>query len=792
MTTWCDRWTALVLLAFVLSGCGSAEERKASYVAKANAFRAEGNFPKARVALLNALKIDPKDPHVYFLAGQVFEKEANWSQAFRRYARVLELDSTHREALGRLARFYLAAQDSKELQALADTVLAQDPQDVLGLTLQDCAWFLAGEKSKALSHADALLKQNLTDPDILLMLAVVFSANQEFEKAQSILQRGLTVHHGHVDLLNYLATISIGMKDFDNAEVVYLQLLETEPHVFSHRDTLAGLYRYLGKSDKSHALLRAGVALDPDNEQHWKSLVTYAESAQREELLHEALQALPHSLTLRFLLGAHYEQIQDYQKARDVYDALLTEEESSGEGLKAEVELAKLDFAEQNAQSAQTRLANVLKEHPRQFDALLLKGKLALAQKEGRSAVEAFRIVLKDEPNNSAIQSLLGQAHLLAGEFELAKESLEKAVAVNSRQFDAYTALARLSAREGELDQAQHYLEAILNVVPTHIESLWSLFQLQLGQRQWTQGELTITRLEKAGGSAYQIDLAKGFLASGRQQWDRAVQAFIRAQQTNPDALPPLAALVNVHLQRKQPEQAQAYLQKMVSDYPEHPFAWGLLGGVLVQLHDAPLAIPAYQKATEVNPAWVEPWKDWATLVWAQGQKSEAIDILNVALTKHAQSPLLLPVLAAFYQTDGQTDLAIRQYESILSLSPNDVVAANNLAYLLADKKGDPRNLDKALALTKDFEAQTQNPFLLDTLAWVYYKMGLLKEATSVLNKALAKAPDHALINYHFGLLALQTGDRATAHTHLEKAVQRPSELEHIEDARRLLAEMKQ
>ena len=118
-------------------------------------------------------------------------------------------------------------------------------------------------------------------------------------------------------------------------------------------------------------------------------------------------------------------------------------------------------------------------------------------------------------------------------------------------------------------------------------------------------------------------------------------------------------------------------------------------------------------------------------------------------------------------------------------------MAANNLAFLLADKKGDARSLEQALALTRNFESKTQNPFLLDTLAWVYYKMGLNEEATSVLKKALTKAPDHGLLNYHFGMLTLKAGDRGKAQQYLEKAMERPSDLEHVEVVRRLLADIK-
>ncbi|MDR4459379.1 MAG: tetratricopeptide repeat protein [Nitrospirales bacterium] len=785
------RWVPLLLVVAVVLGCGSAEERKASYVEKAKAFIQEENFPKARVALRNALKIDPKDPNVYFLAGHVSEKESNWQKAFGQYTRVVELDSAHDAAVGRLARFYLAAQDAHELQELSNTVLARDPHSTLGQTLQACVWFLEGKQSKALAKANSLLEQRPTDPDMLLMLAAIFSAHRELGKARSVLQSGLTAHPGNVDLLNYLATILIGMKAYDQAEGIYLQLVAKEPRVFKHRDTLAGLYRHLGKPDQVLALLREGVALEPDNEQQWKSLVVFADLSQREALLRESLQALPHSFLLRFLLGAHYEHTREFHKAREVYEAIVQEEESSGQGLKADVALAQLDMAENHAESAKTRLAGVLKENPRQLDALLLKGKMALSEQEGAQAVEAFRIVLNDEPNNSEIQSLLGQAHVLAGEFELAKESFEKAVSLNSRQFDAYSALARLAVRQSHFKKAEQYLEAILQVMPTHVETLWSLFQLQLAQQNWGEGDRTIPRLDNASASGYQVDLAKGLLAAGRQQWDLAIDAFSRAQQANPKAMPPLAALINVYLDRERPEQARVYLLKLVQEQPDHPFAWGLLGTVHVQLHDTPSALSAYRKQTEVNPEWVEPWKDWAVASWSEGNKTDAIEVLHAGLTRHAGSPVLLQALASFYQADGQIDLAIRQYELVLNHAPHDVMAANNLAFVLADKKGDARSLEQALALTRNFESRTQNPFLLDTLAWVYYKMGLNEEATSVLKKALSKAPDHGLLNYHFGMLTLKAGDRGKAQQYLQKAMERPSDLEHVEVVRRILADIK-
>ncbi len=787
------RWQLLLFPLFLLflSGCGSPEERKGYYIQQAEEYLASGNYPKARVALKNAVRIDPKDVHAIFLLAGVAEKEENWQQAFRLYLRIVELEPTHRRALTRVARFYLAGKVTEQVAEMADDLLLRDPQDAFGESLQAAVFSLNGERKAALTKVEAVLVRTPTEADTLIVLAAVLSSNDEHQKAHSLLQSGLRVQPDNVDLLNYMATTYVGQGAFQDAGRVFLQLLSLEPTSFKHRNNLAMIYQQLKKTKQAVVLLREGVELDPTNETRWNSLIQHTEPEQRGLLIQEALETLPHSMMLRFSLAKHYEQDQESDKARVLYEAIVSEKEQRGQGLKAEVQLAKLDFVEEKQDLAQMRVEKVLQENPRQFDALLLKGKIALAQKQGKEAVRAFRVVQKDMPNHSGIQSFLGQGHLLAGELELAQENFQKAVGLNSRQFDAYKALARLATQKGNLEEAEGYLEVILEAVPTHVETLWSLFEIHLAQQKWAYANETISRMRKANGLPYQVDLAEGLMAAGRKQWDQAVQAFRRSQQAQPDEFASLAGLVKVELGRHQPEQAIRYLKKVLEEHNDHPFASGFLGAVFVQLKDIPSALIALQKQTQVNPTWVEPWKDWASLTWAQGEKAEALDILANGLTHNLNSPVLLNVLASYSQADGKIDSAIGAYETILGDNPTDVLASNNLAYLLTDKRGDQQSLEKALILTQDFEYKTENPFLLDTLAWVYYKMGHHKEAESVLRKALGKAPDHPLMNYHFGLLILEAGDQRTAQKHLEKALRNGQKFEGFEEARRLVADLK-
>ena len=92
----------ILVVAISLVACGGPEERKAKYRARAQEYLEAGNYPKARVALRNVLKIDPKDADAYFLFAQVEEKEKNWRNAVSLYQEVVQLVPDHTAALLRL------------------------------------------------------------------------------------------------------------------------------------------------------------------------------------------------------------------------------------------------------------------------------------------------------------------------------------------------------------------------------------------------------------------------------------------------------------------------------------------------------------------------------------------------------------------------------------------------------------------------------------------------------------------------------------------------------------------
>ncbi len=113
-------------------------------------------------------------------------------------------------------------------------------------------------------------------------------------------------------------------------------------------------------------------------------------------------------------------------------------------------------------------------------------------------------------------------------------------------------------------------------------------------------------------------------------------------------------------------------------------------------------------------------------------------------------------------QAAGRDEDVERVTEQLLELDPLEPGLNNDLAYTWADTN---RNLDRALKMSvRAVAAEPLNPAYLDTLGWVYYKLGDFPRARIYLERAtrLVTGQD-AVIYDHLGDAALRLGDLSAA-----------------------------
>ena len=786
----------VVLLTIISTACGGPEERKAKYFSLAQEYLEASNYPKARVALRNVLKIDPKDAEAYYLFARVEEKEKNWRNAVQLYQETIRLAPDHTGALVTLAKYYLEAHMTEQVSEAADKVLTRDSRHPQARALKLAAQAVTeAEIPSVIPAAEALAAQFPAEPDVAILLATLYGQQHRYREAESTLRRALEAHPRDMDLLNNWSLILTQAKDMTNVEAVIRRMIEAEPKSMDHRLRLARFYIEQGSYPNAEAVLRDAVALAPEDEARWIVLAEYfvhrKDSASAERVLLDAAAQIPYSNKIQLALATFYRKSGQDEKARGRYTSLVEEHHDKPVGLEAKVKLAEMEFLAGRPAEAERQVQEVLKANPRSSDGLILSGRMALARRNGKDAVQAFRIVLHDQPELATVHYLLGQAHQLTGETNLAKESFERAVALYPNQVDAKRSLAVLETRSGRYGQARTRLDELLKQRPDDLDALDMLMTVDLVTKNWSGAEHTLQRLQTAVREHPLTYMAEGRLHQAQGRAERAVTAYERATVLAPNDPDPLLTLVKLEVAQGHLKQAKARLETLIDKHPDHLFAHGLLGEVYTIAGDVSRADAHFEQATKLNPKWLTPWLDWGSLWLGQKRFDQAAQVVHNGLVVNAESEELYMLQASVRSTQQELDGAINAYESVLRLNPKNVLAANNLAVLLVDHRGDPQSLQKAFALSRDFEKETPHPLFLDTLGWVRFKMGQQEDAIRLLKDAAAKAPEIPVLNYHLGIAFFQSGKRAEARTYLSKALKSADSFDGRREAEQVLAQLR-
>jgi tetratricopeptide (TPR) repeat protein len=117
----------------------------------------------------------------------------------------------------------------------------------------------------------------------------------------------------------------------------------------------------------------------------------------------------------------------------------------------------------------------------------------------------------------------------------------------------------------------------------------------------------------------------------------------------------------------------------------------------------------------------------------------------------------------------NRRDEAIARYQQVLAIDPRAAVAANNLAWLLAEKG---ERLDEALQLAQTAKSQLPDVAEInDTLGYVYHKKGMSSMAVPPLREAAEKDPANGIYHYHLGLALAASGDKPGAASSFKRAL---------------------
>jgi tetratricopeptide (TPR) repeat protein len=430
----------------------------------------------------------------------------------------------------------------------------------------------------------------------------------------------------------------------------------------------------------------------------------------------------------------------------------------------------------------------ILKSNPNDLDALLIKGRSLLAQGKPAEAVPVLRKAADAHRESPQPLQFLGLALLQGHKPQEAEAAWNDAVRVRPDFMPAYLSLVQMKMAARDTSAAARYARQALANNPQSVDAMSSLGTVLLAMKDYRGAVEQLEAAAKIEPNNPAIRTRLGRAYAGQGNPAKAEAEFNQALALKPDDVDSLTALAGLYVGQKRPDKAVQRINQEIAKSPSSSQYYELLGQVYASQQDFPKAEAAYRKALSVNPDSVRAYGLLGQLYVVQKAPDRAIQEYESLLKVDPRSPQVHTILGYIYDAQGNHEKAKLNYREALKTDPQFVVAANNLAYRLAE---DGADLDEALKLAELAHRRLpDSPTATDTLAWVQYKRGAYRTAIDLLEECTSGEPQNPVYKYHLGMSYLRLGERVKARNLLKEALDLSPSFPGSADARAALAKL--
>jgi Flp pilus assembly protein TadD len=416
-------------------------------------------------------------------------------------------------------------------------------------------------------------------------------------------------------------------------------------------------------------------------------------------------------------------------EAKPIFEQRLKEARPQARGLLM-FQIQRLLTRAKDKPAAFSVLEELLAPYQSSFEARLALAQGAYAKGDAARARAEAQAALVIKPDSELAVLMLAQA---APDKEDALRTLASFVAEHPTARDVRIAYARMLIDEKQYDKARRELEILLQAQPKDLTILYALGVL----------------------GAQTNDLAAA---------EKHLTAYIDVLAANPDdERDPSQALLILSQIAEERKDTQAAL-KWLGEIDPGPAYFG------AQLKRAQIVarsgdLNTAREMLRETPAEGEREQTQLIVADAQllrdaNQTQQALTVLADGLKRFPDDTGLLYDYAMAAEKAGQFDAMETALRKIMQLAPNNQHAYNALGYSLAERN---IRLEEAFKLIeKALQLAPEDPFIMDSMGWVHFRLGRLKEAEDFLRRAYALRPD-VEIGVHLGEVLWVKGQREDA-----------------------------
>lgn len=715
------------------------------------------------------------------------------------------------------------------------------PGNTLVATFLGNLYTIRGKPEEALKVYEGLtLSGEFNLPAVYQEMGKLYLSMKDYDKAIWALEEATASNQASTQTRLQLSNLYLRKGNLEKAEVLVRDVLVQEPKNTIALNLLGEAYLRQGRLEEANIEFSKALGEGSLQDISYSNLArTKLAKGDIEGCIEECRRGLDKNSAnpdLHYLLGTALVRKGETAEALEEFIEVAN--------IKPSFVPAYLDIASiynlQGKLDLASMVCNIaLGYNPESIEARLVLGSCYLGLSRYDEAMEQYQKCLNKEGDNPPALLGLTTAYLLKGDTSNALETLQNYF--NGRRdapSQAYALLAEIYRREGDFSQAIATLENLLETDPKGVplatldllyflqgaydkcinlatgkipQLLWIkavAYQLQ-GRYQEAEASCqeAVQALAERGEMYTTLSLANIALASGHEKKARAVieqtttlnairkQAYLKLIEAVPAGnAQAFAARMNsmlIYMGGGWVEQALEEYSKTKALVTEGIALSYLQGEILTAAGETEQAIRIFANIIQRDSSYNPAYEKLASLYLLKKDEEAALDTYKKLVKIEPNSGQAHLQLAVLLQRRGNIDECIEEYKKVIALLPPpaiSVVASNNLAWVLATKKG---KVKEAIELALEAKRLAPNSAgVIDTLGWVYYLNGQYTEALKELQRATRMAYGKPTMHYHLGVVYLKSGMNSQALAQLKKAISGGVDFPEQEEAKGLIKEI--
>ncbi|WP_299648953.1 tetratricopeptide repeat protein [uncultured Tateyamaria sp.] len=750
-------------LTLVLVACDSPEEQAEKYLASALELIDAGDPDRAAIELRNVFALVPNHVPARETMARLMLDQNDKSAAYGHYLRLVEQVPDHLEGRMLLAEIAFEARNWEEFVRHGNKAVELAPEEPrnqiidLALRYQQTIEDRDGPARDALRDQAKTLAEDAPDNDVLQQILFdAYMRDRNFEQALGQLDRMIDRKPDNRTLYTQRLNLLTQLQDFTAVEAQLKDMVDRFADDERPKEDLIRFYVARKELDNAEAFFRSIADPAAEDPRLFIGLIQFLEDVRGAETarteLTAALDVSPNPDRLRVRLAIIDFEAGTQDKAIDDLQALLDRDTPSDNADEIRITLAQMLVRSGNAVGAQRLVDTVLEGDESNVAALKMRSAWMIENDNTDGAIAILRLVLDAAPNDVAAINLMSNAYARAGNRDLSRDFMALAVDASNNAPAPSLRYARTLAADERYLAAEEVLIPALRRDRSNPDILVLLGEIYLASEDYSRADQVLSRLRSLGtartlavanalearilGSREGVEQALGFLEELAAREDAGVNTQI--------------ALLRARLSSGQTTKALAQAKTLAAENPDNPALKFILAASHAANGAPDVAETLLTGLLKEDPSRMRIWTQVYRLQRIQNKNAEATRTLQDGLAIDPENRTLLWAQAVELEAAGDIDGAIANYERIYENNSGDLIAANNLASLLATHKTDDASLERAWTVARRLR-DTNEPALQDTYGWIAYRRGSAEEALPYLEAAASALASDPIVQFHLG-----------------------------------------